>query len=653
MMINLGVQILFTYICQSLYNSEFMDSMEINLGKAIDFFYPTSSSLELVYFEAIANAIDAGADKIHVTISVDAYSKPESLTLKITDNGIGFSDERYRKFSKLLETDEDDHKGLGRLVFLKYFKTVEIESVFDGQIRKFTFEKNFDKSKFSLVSTSPTALSGSTLIFKGYLKKKMYSYDFLKPISIKQSLLYHFYPHLFSIAKSGKDLTIDITLSTKESNPEQGFYNDTQTLVASQSVDLESKIFEAEGLDLFEKIEIFYKVKLTNKESSLVTAICVDGRTIPIDIISKESTPKGYEIVFLLYSNFFTGKTNPSRETLTLDEQELKVVKNLFRKNATIILNEKIPSIQEENKQIAESLNNNYPHLTGYFEEQPIGIIDRNKAIEIAQRKFFQAQKEVLDSPNTVSQEQYEKALNISSRTLMEYILYRNVIIKNLKRIDYKNTEADIHDIIVPRKKICEKSSLISDLYTNNAWLLDDKYMSYSTILSDLEMSKLMPYLALEGENINDEKRPDIAIVFSNEIKQQKTDVVIVELKKLGLPLAKREEVVSQLKQRARKLVKYYPDKIQRIWFYGIVDIDTDFRISLKEDSYTELFSSGSMFYKEHTVLLDEEKDIRVPVGLYVLSFEAFLKDAEIRNSTFLNVLKQGFQKGCENDAKH
>ena len=177
--------------------------------------------------------------------------------------------------------------------------------------------------------------------------------------------------------------------------------------------------------------------------------------------------------------------------------------------------------------------------------------------------------------------------------------------------------------------------------------------MSYSTILSDLEMSKLMPYLALEGENINDEKRPDIAIVFSNEIKQQKTDVVIVELKKLGLPLAKREEVVSQLKQRARKLVKYYPDKIQRIWFYGIVDIDTDFRISLKEDSYTELFSSGSMFYKEHTVLLDEEKDIRVPVGLYVLSFEAFLKDAEIRNSTFLNVLKQGFQKGCENDAKH
>ena len=568
-----------------------MDGMEVNLSRAIDFFYPSSSSLELVYFEAIANAIDAGANNIQISIAVDSYSKPESLTIVISDNGVGFTNDRYRKFTKLLETEEEDHKGLGRFVFLKYFKEVYIESIFEKQIRKFTFKKNFEKNNFTLSPAPDATYTGSRLAFSGYLKKKLYSYDFLKPVSIRQSILYHFYPHLFSIVKAGKDLKIDLTLSTKEPNPEQGFYNDCQILIASQSVDLESRKFPAESLDLFDTIDIFYKIKQTNKESSLVTAICVDGRTIPIDIMSKESTPKGYEIVFLLYSSFFTGKTNPSREALTLDEQELKTVKNLFRKHATIILNEKIPSIQEENKHITESLNNNYPH----------------------------------------------------------------VIIKNLKQIDKKNPEADIHDIIVPRKKVCGKAGFINDLYTNNAWLLDDKYMSYSTILSDLEMNKLMPYLALDGENVDDEKRPDIAIVFSNDFHnpvgqvevQTKTDVVIVELKKLGLPLAKREEVVSQLKQRARKLAKYYPDKIQRIWFYGIVDIDAEFRIALKEENYTELFSAGSLFYKEHTVILDEDKNIRIPFGLYVLSFDAFLKDAESRNSTFLNVLKQGFLKGC------
>lgn len=76
-------------------------------------------------------------------------------------------------------------------------------------------------------------------------------------------------------------------------------------------------------------------------------------------------------------------------------------------------------------------------------------------------------------------------------------------------------------------------------------------------------------------------------------------------------------------------------------------NIDAEFRIALKEENYTELFSAGSLFYKEHTVILDEDKNIRIPFGLYVLSFDAFLKDAESRNSTFLNVLKQGFLKGC------
>ena len=87
-----------------------MDGMEVNLSRAIDFFYPSSSSLELVYFEAIANAIDAGANNIQISIAVDSYSKPESLTIVISDNGVGFTNDRYRKFTKLLETEEEDHK---------------------------------------------------------------------------------------------------------------------------------------------------------------------------------------------------------------------------------------------------------------------------------------------------------------------------------------------------------------------------------------------------------------------------------------------------------------------------------------------------------------------------------------------------------------
>lgn len=620
--------------------------MEINLENAVNYFFPKATSLELVYFEAVANAIDANADEIDIQINIESFASPETLSVVITDNGEGFTNERYKKFSKLLETEEDDHKGLGRLVFLKYFNKIEVTSTFNDLTREFTFGKKFNKKKFTLLPKADDAVNGSKLTFTGYGKSKVNSYDFLKPSTIKQSLIYHFYPNLFSLVKANKNLKINISLLTLSPQTEQNFFNDKQVLIASEITNLNLRPYEATGLDLFKTFDIFYKVERSDKESSIITAICVEGRTIPIDIMPKEGIPQGYEIIFLLYSDFFKGKSNSSRQELVLSDADFKTTKHLFRKHAMEILTEEIPFIQKENTRIKTHLYNTYPHLQGYFNQDYVGIIETNKALEVAQKKFFLAQKEVLETQNILSEEKYEKALEVSSRTLMEYILYRNIIIQNLKKIDINNSESEIHDLIIPRKKVFQKTELVHNLFTNNAWLLDDKYMSYTTILSDKDFDDILPHIEVyEDEFKKDVKRPDIAIVFSNELNENaKVDVVIIELKKLGLPLAKREEVVSQLKQRARKLIKYYPNKIQRLWFYGIVDIDTEFRKSLKEEKFVELYSSGSVYYKEHDALLDDEVTT-VPIGLFILSFEAFLDDAELRNKTFLEVLKTGMAK--------
>ena len=319
------------------------------------------------------------------------------------------------------------------------------------------------------------------------------------------------------------------------------------------------------------------------------------------------------------------------------------------------ILDEKIPSIKEKNNHVRSSLNNRYPHLQGYFNNNSIGLIDRNKTLDIAQKKFFHAQKEILDATD-LTEATYNKSLDVSARLLTEYVLYRNIIINKLKTIDISHSENEIHNFIVPTKKIFRKDNFIKDIYSNNVWLLDDKYMSYRTILSELQMSKLLKELEINGENSDsDDTRPDISLIFSNDpnatdATENKVDVVIVELKKLGLKLAKREEVVSQLKQRARKLLNYFPNKIQRIWFYGIVDIDKEFRISLKEDGYTELYSKGELFYNEEKIIIDEDKDLKIPIGVYIMSFDAFLKDAETRNSTFLEILKEGLKRKIQDE---
>ncbi len=613
--------------------------MKINLNNAVKYFFP-NPSLEMVYYEAIANSIDAGATEIDIQISIEALSKPETFAIEISDNGNGFIDRNFEKFSNLLESEEKDHKGVGRLVFINYFKGIDIYSIFEGKKRIFELTGTFDGENEIIENVNET--NKTVLTFKQYKKEKIKSYDYVRPSSIKRSILTHFYPLLYSYKVDNKNLKITVSLVAKEPNLLYEFYTDKQEIIVSQIPNLELVTFDAEGIDLFEKFDLYYSVQANqSKESATITALCVDGRTLPMDILSKEGIPIGYEIIFLLYSNLFTGKVNASRQELNMDEGELKAVKRLFGEKVAEILNAKIPDIQETNNKMTLSLIERYPHLNGFFETNSVGLIDRALSLELAQKKFFNAQKEVLDAAE-ITDEVYEKSLALSSRVLTEYVLYRNVIIEKLRKTDKKSSEADIHNLIVPMRSKLSNENFHNDLFTNNAWLLDDKYMSYTTILSDKDMGEVLDNIIIESEiSEKSSRRPDLAIIFSNDpTEEKKVDVVIVELKKLGIGLAKKEEVTSQLRQRARKLLLHFPDKIQRIWFYGIVDFDDEFKVSLLEDDYIELFSCGTVFYKEQPIIIDLETKAQIPVGLYVLSFDAFLKDAEARNSTFLNLLK-------------
>jgi hypothetical protein len=51
--------------------------MEINLNEAIPTFHP-NPSYEQVYFEAVANCLDAGADDIYIYIYIYIYRSVEN-----------------------------------------------------------------------------------------------------------------------------------------------------------------------------------------------------------------------------------------------------------------------------------------------------------------------------------------------------------------------------------------------------------------------------------------------------------------------------------------------------------------------------------------------------------------------------------------------
>ena len=107
--------------------------MDVNVKRAVKMFF-SKSSFEMIYFEAFANALDAGATEFSILIRLPETGDWQHMSLELNDNGGGFTEERFNKFKRLLDVDERTHKGLGRLVYLCYFDRVKIESVYSLRI---------------------------------------------------------------------------------------------------------------------------------------------------------------------------------------------------------------------------------------------------------------------------------------------------------------------------------------------------------------------------------------------------------------------------------------------------------------------------------------------------------------------------------------
>ena len=622
--------------------------MQVNIKQAIRLFF-SNPSLDMVFIEAIANSLDADASKISICISIDELGKQETLKITVQDNGVGFTQERYGKFCKLLQVEDSTHKGVGRLVYLYYFDTIEVSSIFNKQHRTFLYNTSFDEANSNMVLEPIDIQEQRTILnFSNCTLKRLSSYNSILPDSLKRMILEEFLPRFYVYKEEGKEIEIDIELKIGKVKKNQFIGNRKVTISINDLPVLKVEEVNASQIRMFEDMVLQYSIE--KKESYvapfIITALCIDNRAYKLsDIISSDNIPWGYELIFLLKSSIFNGQVDPSRQTLTLRDELLKSVKKIFRTKIANIIQQDIPSFKESNEKTRLSLSKSYPHLLGYFEDEEIGIVSRSKSLEIAQQKFLRDQKTVLEA-EYLDGEKYEKAMDLSSRSLAEYILYREKIISKLETITNKDSEATIHNLILPKRSILKNNQNVTAIYNNNLWLLDNKYMTYTTAMSERTMQEVVEEITQGVEHGSDSNRPDLAIIFSDnpEDLSCKVDVVIIELKKRGIKLSKTEEVISQLKQRATKLMNYYPNRIQRIWFYGIVEFNDEFKLSLKNEHYTPLFSKDTLYYKENEWYLSLESDIPYKVGTYILSIDAFIKDAKAHNEIFLNILKEGFK---------
>lgn len=602
--------------------------MDIKLTQAIRHWF-SQSSYDMVYLEAVANAMDAGALNINIRFAANSFSDYASYHLEIEDDGVGFTDERYDKFRSLMNVDDEDivHRGLGRLVYLFYYKKVHVRSALPACIREFDFADNVTPC----IDTSAENVStGAQIILEGYKLDKIKDQRFVDPKWIKNKLLHKFISRLSAAKASGKPVKISIEtcVGSKVSNETI----DADSIPDFEHIDFVSD-FTSDG-----NMTISYSVRECDlKDSSVVTALAIDARDEEWPLFSQPIP--GYDMIFVLKSESFNGGIDGQRVNIILPKEVKKTLQKQYLKKIREILAGIMPEREEHLQKKLKYLVNMYPHLKGYFNVDAVAVSEDKNVIQSAQERFLHEQMELLKK-TSLSTEDYEKSVAISGRMLTQYVLFRQFIIDKLKKTDAQDKEEVIHNLIVPKGEVLEANHAVDTLYKNNTWIFDDKFMTYKKVLSEQETTELLVSID-PSYSVKDANRPDIAIIFSADPEEaEKVDVVIIELKRKGLKAGENMKVEYQLEQRARALYPLYGDKIQTLWLYGVTQLDDEYKSTLSGMGYKPLFSKGTLFINTNPVNVDWKTNKEVPAVRYIMDIDAVVEDADFRNASFLQLIK-------------
>lgn len=613
--------------------------MEIEVKKATQIFFP-NASFEMIYLEAFANALDAGADEFKIDINVNGTNPDDlnSLTIKLWDNGVGFDDTRFNKFSKLLSVEDKAHKGLGRLVYLCYFDKVKIESNYSGKKhRSFIFHENFKKE--SKVSESDDNQTWSELTMQGFNGQRLKRNENIRVDFIKRILLEHFYIKFYNAKNNGKEIKVSIksTIGEKE---------DSETISGDDLPQFKSFVVDT-TTDLFDSIVVYYnitKIQDLSRKPIFITALSIDDRSMQIDIIADENKSSSYNMIFILKSESLQGTTDESRQNIRIEEGRLNTLKQVFRDSFRTIVRQELPQIAEANDKLIHNMEDRYPHLSGLIDRDCVGYLSTVDVVKKAQERFLKEERELLGAKE-LTDEQYQKSLEFSSRSLALYIVYRQKLIEKLGSLSKDTLETDLHSMISKRYQKFSGEETEKDVYLNNLWVIDDKFMSYDYVLSEKNISDVLRVINPDYSGEENKDRPDIAIFFSTDpcVGNERFDIVIVELKRLGLKPDMNSIVEYQLDKRTIQLSQYYHDRIQRIWYYGIVEMNDEYRLHLANNGYNPLFSHGDIWYRQKEIKATLNAINVVIQNSYIMDFKALVEDAQSRNSTFLKILKEKF----------
>lgn len=556
-------------------------SLETNLkGRLRNTSLPKSHGMMPV-FEAVVNSIHSIEEKGNVAegkivlrinratqgnLDLDVKTLSPIIGFTITDNGCGFNEVNFKSF----ETLDSDHKiqkgcrGVGRLIWLKVFDLVAVESHFidvDGTLRKRTFKFN-DKSGVHEVTlcdsseTSPTTTIKLVGFDESY-RKHVPS----KGQVIANQLLEHI---LWYFVRQGSAPVTQVEDGDDVFDLDKLFTEHMHASTYSETISIRDNAFELTHIKFRASVNRKHQLALC-AANRLVKEESIQGK-IP-GLYNKISDLSG-EFTYTCYvSSYYLDERVRSERTSfdiaedfdgILNEVSFKEIRDAVLARTKEYLSDVLAeNVSAGRKRVDDFINNHAPRyrpIAHYVDDEQL-IFDPEKSdkdLELhLHAQWYEVERQLVSEGHLVMQPQSEehiddykerlsqylqKAEDLKKSDLANYVSHRKVIIdllqKSIKQLDGgKYAREDIiHELIMPMRK--DSTEVFFE--SCNLWIIDERLAFHNYLASD----KTLNAIPITGSD--SAKEPDLISLkmFDNPILVNNQDefplaaITVVEIKR-------------------------------------------------------------------------------------------------------------------------
>lgn len=663
-------------------------------------------------FECFTNALEAikikqkSNNDYKGSILIKIYAKEtlisentEFSSLSITDNGIGFNDEEFKRFNTFKQTDKGfKNLGSGRIQYVHYFDSTNVKSIFE-QEGKF-FEREFTLSKKDIFlkenaivkhincKETETNQTGTILSFSELLENSQV-YDELTEDILKERLIER-YIHYFCYHKETlPEIRIEFYIQSKLKGETTISKNDIPDIDKTQSIKLQYSKKGRNGIEKIDKTEDFtidaFKISskiLKHNNLNLVSkGEVIEDSFINLESLTESDSIKGSKYLFLVSSDYIDSRDTNIRGVLNIPNEDT-FKKDLFLEEEILIediqeeVNNTINSMYPEIEEIKKNHQEDFEKLKEMFllddeiiDEVKISINDNENSIlkkiyEAEAKKTAKLDAEIKESMDNLDKldtrssnyaEELEKEINKivkvipqqNKKALTRYVARRKVILELFDKILVRKLEVQQqggnYDEALIHNLLFQKGS--TDTENSDLWIINEDFI-YFKGSSEKQLSKL----EIDGERVfkdifsEEEERYLKSLGENRMIRRpdvllfpQEGKCIIIEFKAPHINASKH---LTQIDRYANLIRNYTEDKFQITTFYGYLLGESieprDVRAEVS--TFEESYQFDYLFRPSAKVVgYDGRKDGSIYTE--VIKYSTLLERAKQRNKIFIDKL--------------